>query len=51
MTKTNITTKLLDEDKLNTFQFAKWQLALKHTAITVIVIYHPPPFVPDESNR
>ena len=31
VTKTNITTKLLDEGQLNTFQFAKWQLTLKHT--------------------
>ena len=36
-------TKLLDEGQLNTFQFAKWQLALSHTSITVIAIYHPPP--------
>ena len=43
MTKTNITTKLLDEVQLNTFQFAKWQLALSHTSITIIAIYHPPP--------
>ena len=43
VTKTNITTKLLDEGQLNTFQFDKWQLALKHTSITVIAIYHPPP--------
>ena len=27
----------------NTFQFAKWQLAVNHTSITVIAIYHPPP--------
>ena len=43
MTKTNITTKLLDEGQLNTFQFTKWQLAVNHTSITVIAIYHPPP--------
>ena len=43
MTKTNIKTKLLDEGQLNTFQFTKWQLALKHTSITVTAIYHPPP--------
>ena len=43
MTKTNIKTKLVDEGQLNTFQYAKWQLALKHTSITVIAIYHPPP--------
>ena len=43
MTKANIKTKLLDEGQLNTFQYAKWQLALKHTPITIIAIYHPPP--------
>ena len=43
VTKTNIKTKLLDEGQLNTFQFAKWQLALKHTSIIVIGIYHPLP--------
>ena len=43
VTKTNITTKLLNEGQLNTFQFAKWQLALSHTSITVIAICHPPP--------
>ena len=43
VTKTNIKTKLLDEGQLNNFQYAKWQLALKHTSITVIAIYHPPP--------
>ena len=43
MTKANIKTKLLDEGQLNTFQYAKWQLALKHTSITIIVIYHTPP--------
>ena len=42
MTKTNITTKLLDEGPLNTFQFAKWQLAVNHTSITVLAIYHQP---------
>ena len=42
MTKTNITTKLLDEGKLNTFQFGKWQLSENHTSITDIAIYHPP---------
>ena len=43
MTETNISTKLLDEGQLNTFQFTKWQLAVNHTLITVIAIYHPPP--------
>ena len=28
---------------MNTFQFAKWQLTLNHTSITIIAIYHPPP--------
>ena len=42
MTKANIKTKLLDEGQLNTFQYAKWQLVLKHTSITIIAIYHPP---------
>ena len=43
MTKTNITTKLLDEGQLNIFQFAKWQLAVNHISIAVVTIYHPPP--------
>ena len=43
VTKTNITTKLLDEGQLKTFQFAKWQVAVSHTSITVIALYHPPP--------
>ena len=43
MTKTNITTKLLDEDQLNTCQFTKWQLTVNHTSITVVAIYNPPP--------
>ena len=43
VTKTNITTKLLDEGQLNTFQFAKWQLTVNHISITVVAIYHPPP--------
>ena len=43
VTKANIKTKLLDEGQLNTFQYAKWQLALKHTSITIIAIYHPLP--------
>ena len=45
VTKTNITTKLLDEGQLNTFQFAKWQLVVSpyiNKSITVIAIYHPP---------
>ena len=42
MTKTNITTKMLDEGQLNTFQFAKWQFTVNHTSITVIATYHPP---------
>ena len=46
MTKANIKTKLLDEGQLNTFQYAKWQLALKHTSITIIAIYHSPPLNP-----
>ena len=43
VTKKNITTKLLDEGQLNTFQFAKWQHTVNHTSITIIAIYHPPP--------
>ena len=43
MTKANIKTKLFNEGQLNTFQYVKWQLALKHTSITIIAIYHPPP--------
>ena len=43
VTKANIKTKLLHEGQLNTFQYAKWQLVLKHTSITIIAIYHQPP--------
>ena len=32
----------LGTGQLRTFQFAKWRIGLKHTALMVLAIYHPP---------
>ena len=48
ITKNDFTVKLVSNAELRTFQFAKWNVQLMHTNITVLGIYRPPAGSPVE---
>ena len=38
----NLESKLLSQSELSTLQFGKWQVLVKHTCLTIVVVYRPP---------
>ena len=42
ITKKDFTVKLVSDVDLSTFQFAKWNVQLMHTTVTILGIYKPP---------